>query len=203
MRRISKRTWLHMAVGFVAGAVLLLGIRFATYNPEHIHFHANFAVYINGKREAFNSPLYYEEKGGGSCNEAKIMTPNERVHLHDNVNDVLHIHDHAVTWGEFFSNLHWAVGDGFVKTAETMYLADDIHQVQYLINGHAFQDISNEVIKDKDRLVVDYGNTSEKTLQKEYNSVATSAAKYDTGKDPAACKGHEPASVKARLQHLF
>ncbi len=199
----TKQALTQMSVGFAIGVLLLLGLRFATYSPERVHYHANFAIYINGQRETFHSPLYYEEKGGASCNVSTILTPNERVHMHDNVGDVVHVHDRAVTWGAFFQNLHWAVGDGFIKTAETMYLADDTHQVQYLINSHAFQDISNEVIHDKDRLVVDYGNTSSSTLQKEYGHVSTSAATYDVGKDPAACQGNKPASFSDRLHHLL
>ncbi len=203
MKYLSKQTRTGVSAGIVIGVLLLMGVRFATYSPEHIHYHANFLAYINGKKETFSSPLYFEEKGGASCNVSKIITPNERAHMHDEVPDVVHVHDHAVTWGQFFQNLHWAVGDGFIKTPDAMYLADDTHQVQYLINGHAFQDISNELIHDRDRLVVDYGDTSEKTLQKEYQSVPSTAKQYDEGKDPAACKGSQPASFNNRLHHLL
>jgi len=201
--RMSKQTWAAGAVGLVVGAAAILGIRFATYNPEHVHYHAYFAVYINGQREAFKSPLYYEEKGGASCTVEKIMTPAERVHMHEPANDVVHVHDHAVTWGQFFENLHWAVADSVIKTPGAVYLADDTHRISYILNGHAFADISTETIHDQDRLLVDYGDTSDTALQQEFKQVAHTAHQYDVGNDPAACKGDTKPTLSDRLRHLF
>ncbi len=201
--RITKPLLVSGFVGLAVGVIVLLGIRFITYNPKRVHYHANFAVYIQGQRETFNSPLYYEEKGGNSCAVDTISNPAERVHMHDNVNDTVHVHDNAVTWGEFFQNLHWAVGDGFIKTSTQVYLADDTNQVNYLINGHAYQDVSNEVIHDQDRLLVDYGTPTASRLQKELASVSRTALAYDQGKDPAACQGNIGPSFKDRFKHLL
>lgn len=190
------------AAGIILGALAVLGIRFFTYHEDHVHYHANFAVYLNGQREEFKSPFYYQEIGGGGCS-AVTQTPLERVHMHDNVNDIVHVHGTAVTWGNFFENLRWAVTDTVIKTPQAVYVADDTHQITFILNGHEVQDISTETIHDRDRLLVDFGDTSNATLQKEAASVARTAVKYDTGKDPAACNAGSGTSFTDRLKHVF
>jgi hypothetical protein len=199
---ITKRTALAATGGVLVGALIILGIRFVTYNPEQIHYHANFAVYINGKREQFKTPFYYEEVSG-SCGLGKNVTPAQRTHLHDNTNDVIHVHDHAVTYGDLFMNIGWAVGSDFIKTPEGILQPDAEHHIAYLINGKEIADISTEVIRDEDRLLVDYGNTPTETLKKEAGNVARSAHHYDITKDPAACLGNAKPTWKDRLRHLL
>ncbi|HSX27894.1 MAG TPA: hypothetical protein VLF60_00395 [Candidatus Saccharimonadales bacterium] len=197
----TKATCITAGVGLLVGALLILGIRFATYHPEKIHYHANFGVYINGQREGFKSPLYYQEEA--TCDAEHIMTPKERVHMHDNVYDAIHIHDHAVTWGNFFQNIGWDIGPNFVKTSDKLLPAADSNSVTFILNGKTVYDVTNRVIGDKDRLLVSYGNTTQDDLQKQYNSISTSAAKYDTDKDPASCGGSAGPTAKDRFKHLF
>ncbi len=199
---LQARTVVVGVAGVAVGALLVLGIRFMTYNPEQIHYHANFAVYINGKREQFKSPMYYEEVSG-SCTLGKDVTPAQRVHMHDEVNDVVHVHDHGVTWGDLFMNIGWAVGPDFIKTADGLLQADNAHRITYMVNGHAVSDVSTEVIRDQDRLLVDYSDAGDKTLTKEMNSVAHSAHHYDISQDPAACLGNAKPTWKDRLKHLL
>lgn len=202
MIRPTRSILISSAIGLCVGALIILGIRFITYSPEQIHYHANFAVYMNGKRELFKSPMYYEEVSG-SCGLGNDVKPAQRAHLHDNVNDVVHVHDHGVTWGDLFMNLGWAVGPDFIRTPDGIFVADTDHRITYLVNGHAISDISTQVIRDEDRLLVDFGSTSASTIQKESKAVAHSAHAYDVGKDPAACLGNAKPTWKDRLKHLF
>lgn len=201
--RITTQTIVMGAAGVVIGASALLGVRYFTYNPGQVHYHANFDIYINGQREAFANPMYYEEEGGGSCTLETEMTPGERAHMHDNIGDVVHVEDHAVTWGNFFQNLHWTVNDKLVQTPDKVYLADDTNKITFLINGREVQDISSETIHDKDRLLVDFGSASQADLQKEYKAVPATAAKYDEGKDPAGCMGNATPGFRERMRHMF
>jgi hypothetical protein len=203
MMKLTKQAVAMGIVGLLLGAGITLGIRFATYSPAHVHYHANFDVYINGQREVFNSPLYYEEKGGGTCTADTTLTPLGRAHMHDNVSDVVHVEDRAVTWGQFFENLRWAVNDMVIKTPDAVHLADNTNHITFIINGHAIQDISTETIHDKDRLLVDFGPGNDATVQKEFTAVPSTAAKYDAGKDPVACMGSAAPTVRERLHHLF
>lgn len=188
----------------LVGALAILTARFIAYNPEQIHYHANFAVYLNGVREEFKSPMYYEEVSG-SCALGKDIKPPQRGHMHDNVNNAVHVHDHAVTWGDFFMNLDWAVGPDFIRTPDGIYTphTDTGERITYLINGQAYDDIATEIIHDEDRLLVDFGNTPQNVLRTRYDAVANSAHHLDTSKDPAACLGNAAPTWKDRLRHLL
>ncbi len=193
-------------IGILLGVVALLLIRFATYNPGFVHYHANFAVYINGQQEQFKGPQFYEEVGICSTSNA-ITIPQQRVHMHDNINSVVHIHDHAVTWGQFFENLGWYVGPNFIENDKgTIYIENGQNKLNIIINGQDYTDltpITNMVIKDRSRLLVSFGNIDSTTIHKEYNSVPATAGYNDTHKDPSSCSGEDSATVSERLHHLF
>ncbi len=94
----SRWFWLTVGAlcGLLAGAVLILAIRYVSYHPQTVHYHANFAVYIGGQREQFKDSQYYEEVKLCALHGT---TPQARVHLHDQQSGVIHVHDDAVTWG--------------------------------------------------------------------------------------------------------
>lgn len=46
--RFAKTKWFIAISCLVLRAAIILGIRFFTYKPDSTHYHANFAVYING-----------------------------------------------------------------------------------------------------------------------------------------------------------
>lgn len=197
----TKSVWLMGGVGFMLGATLILGIRFFTYQPEGTHYHANFAVYINGQREQFKSPFYYEEVA--ACDASGQITPTQRAHMHDMKSDVVHVHDHAVTWGHFFQNIGWTVGKGILQTNDKLYVADDQNTLSFLLNGQHIRDIANRKIEDKDRLLINFGDQDKDSLQKEFATVPATAATYDQNKDPASCSGSAEPTLEERWEHLF
>jgi hypothetical protein len=197
------QNWLWLVTGVLLGALLILGIRFVTYHPTVVHYHANFAVYINGSREEFKSPEYYQEVQICSLNGA---TPESRAHMHEPDNGVIHIHDAAVTWGQFFENLGWFVGPDFIRTQTTMYQEDATNKLNIILNGQNLTDlttITDQVIQDKDRLLLSYGPADAALLQSQYKTVPDNAAHYDETKDPASCAGADAVTLSARLHHLF
>jgi hypothetical protein len=198
--------WALLVLGIFVGCLVVLGIRYATYKPDQVHYHANFAVYLNGKRFEFKGPQYYQEVAICSSTNG-ITIPEQRAHMHDNINGVIHVHDHAVTWGQFFNNLGWYVGPDFIVTDDgTKYFADDNNKLHVLLNNQDYTDltpISNMVIGDKSRLLLSFGDIDQKTLQQEYKSVPSTAAHYDVAKDPASCAGSENVTPSVRLHHLF
>lgn len=203
-----RNRWFIAAACFLFGALVILGIRFFTYSPESVHYHANFALYINGQRETFNSPSYYEETA--SCSADTAVTPTDRAHMHDNVNDVVHVEDHAVTWGQFFTNLGWYMGPNYIEGSGpngTMYLENGNNQLHLILNGQDYTDLGglqNTVIHDQDKLLVSFGDLSSETLQQEYKAIPSTAHHYDVTQDPASCMGgHASISVHERLTHLF
>lgn len=200
--RFSKRMW--FAIGLGLGILLILAIRFAVYNPHHTHYHANFAVYINGQREQFKDPTYYEDVA--ACTEYDNMTPAERAHMHGDINDVVHVHDDAVTWGQFFENIGWYLGDDFIKTRDHLYTTNGNDKLHIILNGQDYTGltpVSNMVIGDQDKLLVSFGDASKDTLKTEFNDIQNNAKKSDEAQDPASCSGHQNATVSERLKHLF
>lgn len=201
-----RSRWLILVAGLLLGALVITAIRFFSYQPEHVHYHANVAVYLNGKREEFKGPQYYQEVAICSATTG-ITIPQQRAHMHDNINSVVHVHDHAVTWGQFFENLGWTVGPDYIETDNgTRYIADATNKLHVIINGQDYTDltpITNMVIKDKSRLLLSFGDIDKATLQQEYNTVPSTAAHYDATKDPASCSGNEKLTISQRLHHLF
>jgi hypothetical protein len=206
MKKLLKnKLLLSGVVGLLLGAAIILGVRFVTYKmPAIVHYHANFAVYVNGVREPFKGLGYYEETAAKACMLTPVDTPKERAHMHDNVSDVVHVEDHLVTWGNFMQNLGWGLGDDYLKTKDTMLVNNDTSTLSFILNGQQVESISDQIIQDKDRLLISYGSANSLTLQAQYKTIARTAGTYDSAKDPASCSaGHSEVTTLERLQHLF
>jgi hypothetical protein len=207
LSHLFKNKWMMLAAGIVLGALAVGVIRFATYSgPQQTHYHANFAVYLNGKREQFANPAYYEEIS--ACTVSGTIQPAQRAHMHDNINSVVHVHDDGVTWGQFFENLNWYVGPNFIQTRDgIMYHAAGSQKLHVMLNGDDLTGlgaITNQVIGDDDRLLISFGDISDTSLQKEYKTVPATAHHYDITNDPASCAGQmQKVTVSERLHHLL
>lgn len=173
-------------IGFVAGVIWLVALRFLMVVPQHTHYHANFAVYVNGEREEFDSYGYYEEIA--ACSSEYGLNPRGRVHMHDRVNDVVHVHDTQVTWGHFFANLDWAVGSSFLKTDQGMYQPTPERVLVFVLNGARVSRIDNRVIGVQDRLLVSYGAPATDFMA-QYRAIGNPASEFDKKPDPASCSG--------------
>jgi hypothetical protein len=201
-----KNKWFWLGAGIVIGALAILAIRFFTYEPpKETHYHANFAVYINGQQEKFQNKQYYEEVQ--MCVLKGPTKPEARAHMHDGVYDVAHVEDEAATWGHFFTNLGWTIGGNFIQTRDgTMYVTQDQNKLYVQLNGQdytGFGSIANMVIKNEDRLLISYGDIDKATLQKQYDAIPATAKKYNSTKDPSTCGGDTEGSFKDRIRHLL
>jgi hypothetical protein len=198
--------WVFLIIGLLLGALIILAIRYFTYSPEHVHYHANFSVYLNGQREEFKDPKYYQEVAICSASTG-ITTPQQRTHMHDEENTVVHVHDHAVTWGQFFENLGWSIGPDYIITdTGQRYFADGDSKLHVVINNQDYTDLTSVagmVIKDQSKLLLSFGDINEATLQKEYKAIPSSAKHFNNSKDPASCSSGEAPTRSERLKHLF
>lgn len=201
-----KSRW-FIAVGCLAlGALVILGVRFFTYKPDDVHYHANFALYLNGQHEEFKSVGYYTDIE--SCTLSNEMVPAERAHMHDNVNDVVHVEDHSVTWGQFFTNIRWILGPTFITSPDgAVYFQKGDSKLHLVLNGQDYTNfggLQNTVIKDNDKLLVSFGDENNASLKKQYDTIPSTAQKYDTALDPATCSGgHGNITLRDRLAHMF
>lgn len=182
----NRATIFILAIGFVGGVLWLAAMRFVLVKTPETHYHSNFAVMIDGVREEFKEFTYFEEVA--ACTGAYENNPKGRVHMHDNVNDIIHVHDERVTYGNFFQNLGWAVGDDFIASRSAVYQTTANKKVVFILNGQEVDDISNRVIGSTDRLLVSYGDEATDT-NGQFQSVSNTAAEVNGKPDPASCSG--------------
>ncbi|OGL35627.1 hypothetical protein A3F65_01000 [Candidatus Saccharibacteria bacterium RIFCSPHIGHO2_12_FULL_47_16b] len=206
LKKLNRKQVMAGGIGLLVGTLIILGIRFVTYQPEKgVHYHANFAVYLNGQREEFKDIFYYI--GGESCTGENDheMTPYARAHMHDRVNDVVHVEDEAVTWGQFFQNVGWVVDPKVIRTPDKVLLADSSNKVSFMLNGEKVDNIVSRVIGDKDRLLVDFGPTSNADLEKEFVTMASNAEQYNNSPDSGTCGGamQDKNSWRDRLKQML
>jgi len=208
-KSIVRNGWFIGTICFTVGALLILGARVVAYSPpEKTHYHANFAVYINGQREQFKAMDYYEEEAAANCSVATAeeaeTSPMSRVHMHGNINDVVHVEDSRVTWGNFFTVLGWNIGSTYIATRDGMHQNNDTAKVTFLLNGKSVDDVANITINDQDKLLVNYGDQSASQITGEYNLIKNNALKADQSKDPASCGGGMHAvTMRERMRHMF
>jgi hypothetical protein len=77
-----------------AGTIALTA--WLTPQAFRVHYHANVAVFIDGKKWDFSREKYMEEVE--RCNVTKDVRPEDRIHLHDKNGDTVHVHMAASTW---------------------------------------------------------------------------------------------------------
>ncbi len=184
---------------FLLGALVVVGIRFAAIKDDSVHYHANFALYINGQKDEFKSFTFYEEVQACTLNDPDNV--KTRAHMHDQNSGLVHVHAHGVTWGQFFDNLGYTLGNKVVATDAGVFTdGQDTNKLSFILNGEPVQTIADRVIKSQDKLLINYGNDDDKTLQNRFNSVPADAAKANTTQDPAACSGSHKLTFTDRLK---
>ena len=196
-----KQAITYVGIGLLAGFLWLVALRFFLVKVPETHYHANFAVYIDGTREEFKDFTYYEEIA--ACSSDYADNPKGRTHMHNQVNDVIHVHDKRVTYGNFFQNIGWSVGQGYIVTRDGKVLqSGNGKDVKFIINGQEVSNIMNRVIVSEDRLLVSYGDATT-DFDTQFNTVASTAAEVNGKQDPASCSGlngAQHASFKERLK---
>ena len=200
LQKIDKKIALSVAFGFVLGIILLVAVRFVFKKPEVIHYHANFAVFIDGTREGFSGPGYYEEVQACSA----TTSPRGRTHMHLPDNNVVHVHDKNVTWGHFFESIGWALGPDSLVTTDMVYRTNDEKALTFYLNGKEVASPFAQVIGNEDVLVVSYGDgNADLKSQAEAAKKPTAAHVASVQTDPAACRGEEELGVSARLKQAL
>jgi hypothetical protein len=162
-------------VGMILGIIIFVGVRLLFQPNDQVHYHANFAVFIDGKRQEFKDFRYFEEVQ--SC--AAHDTPRSRVHMHDNNDHIVHVHDFIVTWADFFTNIGWSLNDTLLFDGKTAYSAP-----QFVLNGQKT-------------------SSSDQQLQDEFAQIQSDAAEANKTQDPASCKGSEDVDFWAKTRRAL
>ncbi len=144
---------------------------------EPTHQHANFALFIEGKKFDFNTPQFVSEEGAEKSGFAHIHPPRF---------EVVHVHQTKTTWAEFFKTVGIDLKDatlaGIEEKAACLKLpdgralcGDGTRKLQFVVNGVRVDGISEKEITDLDRVLISYGAATDDELLKQYAEVNTDA----------------------------
>lgn len=202
---LKRKVALLSVLIFVLGFMSAVAVRFILVDRHETHYHANFALYINGQKEDFNNFNYYEEIS--SCSSADHGSPKSRVHMHNKENSVIHVHDDGVTWSHFFNNLGFTLSDKALITKDKIYIpeetTDSSAKLRFILNGKLVNFVSNETIKSKDALLIDYSKDTDEELQKRYEAIIKNAQEYNSKQDPNTCAGGGTEKFSDRLKRTL
>lgn len=200
--RDNHKIIIALICGVLIGVLWFVAIRYATYKSDTVHHHANFVVYVNGVRDEFNNFTFYEEVQ--SCNSNQLDNPKTRVHMHDEINNLAHVHAHGVTWSQFFTNLGYTLGDKVIVTDQGVYVdGQEGNRLTFILNGKQVDTVADRLILSEDRLLLNYGKEDKATLQKRSDTVATTAAEANKKNDPSSCSGSKEARFGERLRQAI
>lgn len=194
----------NLALGALLGAALLAAARFAFAPwPEPPHYHANWALFVEGKRLDLSSDRYMEDVA--ACSAAGQILPSQRVHMHDNNPDVVHVHHHGVTWGHFLQNLEFGLGDDYLITDGGRRLFEEGDRtLKFVVNGFFVDDLDDRLIDSGDRVLISFGPESpEAVLETQFSRVARDAEEYNRRQDPAGCAGAAETGFGERLRRAI
>lgn len=170
---------------------------------EHVppHFHANFAMYIDGEKIDFSGDQYMEDVAG--CSITGDIMPKDRVHLHENNPDTIHVHAAGVSWGHFFANNNITFWEKYLVLDNwTVYKNNDSSSIKYIINWKIKTNPFNKFIWSKDRLLIAYGNKTDEELLILYETVSDNAGEYNEKYDPGSCGGTNENGILVILREF-
>ena len=205
------RATVFLLAGVVLGVLALGAVRFVALPEavpdEPVHHHANFALYLDGERVRLQDPRYMQDIASCSM-DASMASPHDRVHLHQLIDDVVHVHAPGVTWGHFFANLGYLLGDDILVTDAGRHHSADAQQIVFVLNGARVPSIANLEIRSLDRLLVYHGpaSTPSETIEALFEAVPANADAFNESHDdgPGCTAGHvEEDSRIDRLRRAF
>jgi hypothetical protein len=197
----AGRSALLLILGAVAGVLVLIGLRFVGQpQEEHVHFHANWALFVNGERLDLTGERYMEDVFQCMADPSS-QRPEDRVHMHEQNHDIVHVHASGATWGHLLANLGFGVGKTYLETEEARFDEDGQNTLKFILNGRPITSVRNQPIGNMDRLLISYGpETVEQVLATQFAAVEESAAQFNTMPDPASCSGQQEATFGDRLR---
>ncbi|MQA89620.1 MAG: hypothetical protein GEU90_05230 [Gemmatimonas sp.] len=190
-----------IVLGAIIGVVGLSALRFAGQPPhEHVHYHANWAIFVDSERLDLTDDWYMEDVFQCLADPSQ-QRAEDRAHMHENNQDVVHVHASGVSWDHLLANLGFGVGDDYLETDRERLEEDDQNSVKFVLNGRPVSSIRNLPIGDEDRLLISYGTqTIKEVMESEFPVVEKSAGEYNVLPDPASCSGQQAETLGERIR---
>lgn len=181
--RTAPTTWFLRAVllACLVGAVFMVWQRFTpAVNPDPNHAHADFAVWVDGKKLDFSAPQFMSEVPGeehqSSSSNASAQSSagtqhvatgalalRKYLHLHDGNGHVIHRHKPGLTLGDFFRSLGTVIDQSQDHALCLRFPQDERHcdtsdqHWQIVVNNAAPVAFSPEyVFQDDDKILILY-----------------------------------------------
>lgn len=195
---------IKLSVGVLLGLLVFGAVRFAARPwPQQRHFHANWAIFVNGTPVDLSPTRYMQSVQ--VCAADDRMQPEQRVHMHNGEAGVVHIHDDGVAWGHLLQNLGFDLGaDYLILDDGRRVLGDRERSLKFVLNGFVVSDVDNRLIMPGDRLLISYGTEAAETVvASQFPRVPSNASEYDQRSDPAGCAGARTESFWVRLRQAF
>lgn len=194
-----------LVVGVLLGLVVFGAVRLIALPPlDHVHYHANWAVWIEGERVDLSGDRYMQSVSA-CVTDPSSMTGEARVHMHENNQDVVHVHHAGATWAHLLQNLGWGIGYGWMVTdSGEMYRDEGDKRLTFILNGLDVPPAHDRVIRPGDRLLISFGGEPPEELTRvRFPTVADDAPGFDGTYDPAGCAGHEEESFSDRVRRAL
>jgi hypothetical protein len=194
-----------LALGILLGFAGIGGLRFARQKPPPppVHFHANWAIYVDGQRLHLQDERYMEAVTQCAV-DPSLVRPEDRAHMHGRNDDVAHVHAPGVTWGHLLANLRFDIGDDFLYTDTGRFSNSGDRTLKFLLNGNPVASIQNLPIGNEDRLLISFGSESlEEVIGTQFPEVASDAERYNRMADPATCASASSEKLRDRLRRAF
>ena len=189
---------LKVLAGAVVGIGLVGAARFVTLaelpTSDGPHYHANFAVFLDGERLDLGAMHYMQDVAACKANPDLILAV-ERAHMHEGIHDVVHVHHEGATWGHFFANIGFALGDDFLITDRgERYFAEGDRTLKFVLDGLDVPSVFNSVIESEERLLISFGRESvEEILESQLPEIPSTANIFNQyHRDAGGCSASEP-----------
>ncbi|NDK09673.1 hypothetical protein GW846_02745 [Candidatus Gracilibacteria bacterium] len=183
---------------------VIFGIGYVYSGLKYVppHYHANFAIYIQGVKIDLSADEFMEDVA--ACSLSGVVYPQSRVHMHNNDDDSIHIHAYGVSWEHFFNNIGYNIGSDFIYGESVGLLQNnENNSLQFVLNGEKLDFPVFNLINSEDTLLVYYGNEDTQNLNQAYNSIDQDAVEYNAKYDPGSCGGTNENSITVLVTDLL
>lgn len=194
-----------LLIGILIGVFGLVALRLVFANNElATHYHANFAVFVNGEKLDLTDDKYMEDVEGCKPDYVPLL-PEERTHMHNNEDVVAHVHDEGVTWGHFFQNIGFSLSDTSLTTDDgAIYTNQGNRTLKFIVNGEQVDQLANTLIGNEDQVLISYGTEAvEQVISDQFAVVEDNAGYHNEHPDPGSCSGEIEADWKTKLRNAF
>ncbi|MEO6508735.1 MAG: hypothetical protein ABIO02_02170 [Patescibacteria group bacterium] len=140
-------------------------------SEKDVHFHSGFQIYIDGKLQDYKDAKYMSLV---PCNnDDHQVETTDKVHLHDGVGSVVHVHQSNVIWNDLFRYLKLDISK--------------IDPVEAYVNGIKINSIAEEEIQPYDSLVLLLGKHEK--INTYLDAALTKEYIHDAETKSGLCKG--------------